>query len=472
MRASSSPPVRERWLSVVQLFSVAFVLTGSTSVAKALTPNQAGTVVVYGNAYCMAPSSNSQGATIQQVGCTGASNQKFWFEPMGDGSYRIRHNDTGMCIDISGGSTGNGANAILWGCGSQNNQRWTADETVAHHIRLVARHSGKCLDVPNGTTSPGVNLVQYDCNRGFNQEYMFLNAGFFASAHGPITTLRAVHSGRCVTQHGAISDVGGYVDQWDCVGQNNQRFEYVEVANNTYVVRVLHSGLCIGTENGSNADGARILQYPCTGVPAQRWRNEYVGGGDEFKVVSLISGKVLDVYYAQTQNGATMQIWGWGGGQNQKFRVHRDAADRNFCSANDPASCVADVITTGPYSSYSDCRYGYNTGAGWSNYEYVYYDATDRCAWWHDKECWSRNNGTGCYEGMGGCSQDVNFISCVERVMPVTAEEQANRECVANSMLEDAADACEPFTSGRGGMYPLYNAEREGGYCDDVAYAP
>lgn len=473
MFVASHDSCRGRWPSFSQLLLVAFVSTGSTSVAHALTPNEAGLITQYQNGHCLQPASNSQGANVRQDLCTGASNQRFSFEPMGDGSYRIRHADTGLCVDVSGGSTGNGANLILWGCGGQNNQRWTADETAASHLRLISRHSGKCVDVPNGTDARQTNIIQYDCNRGFNQEFMFLSPGFFAAAHGPFVTLEAVHSGKLVDVSDLSRTEGAAIHQWTNLGASNQRWEYLEVARDAYVVRSMNSDLCMAPENGSNADGAKIRQYRCSGALAQRWRNEFTGG-DVFSVTHLASGKVLDVTGGPsfTGDGTPLQLYGNGGATNQQFRVHRDPGDRAYCSSSDPAACRPDVVTSGNRGDYSNCQYGYNTGASWYNDEYVYFDAVDRCAWWHDWECWSRNNRTGAYEGFGGCSQDVNYIACVEQVRPVTAEEATSRDCVLNSMLENAAGICEPWSS-RGSWYPLYNAEREGGTrCDDATYSP
>jgi hypothetical protein len=52
----------------------------------------------------------------------------------------------------------------------------------------------------------------------------------------------------------------------------------------------------------------------------QKWRLEDAGGFFT-KVVSLHSGKVLDVKDASVDSGALITQWDWWGGDNQKWQL-------------------------------------------------------------------------------------------------------------------------------------------------------
>jgi hypothetical protein len=62
-------------------------------------------------------------AQVEQWTYHDGDNQQVSFEDMGDGSYRIRMLHSGLCLDVSGGSTANGASIVQSVCGSAG-ERW------------------------------------------------------------------------------------------------------------------------------------------------------------------------------------------------------------------------------------------------------------------------------------------------------------------------------------------------------------
>jgi hypothetical protein len=53
--------------------------------------------------------------------CQGSANQQWTFAA--DGT--IRGVQSGLCLDVTGGATGNGTPVELWTCSAAANQRWT-----------------------------------------------------------------------------------------------------------------------------------------------------------------------------------------------------------------------------------------------------------------------------------------------------------------------------------------------------------
>jgi hypothetical protein len=63
-----------------------------------------------------------------------------------------------------------------------------------------------------------------------------------------------------------------------------------------------------------------IIQFEWHGEANQRWRLEDVGDGLS-KIVSVHSGKVLDVHGASTDNFAPVTQFDFVGGRNQMWRL-------------------------------------------------------------------------------------------------------------------------------------------------------
>jgi len=118
--------------------------------------------------------SGQWGVQLDQWECisTTTFNQRWFFEFTTDGYAKIRNQNSGLCINVSGGSTANGAAIIQWGCNFwSGNDEWKGtlvytDQFGIDYYQLKARHSGKCLVVQNASTAQGARLVQWTCTLG------------------------------------------------------------------------------------------------------------------------------------------------------------------------------------------------------------------------------------------------------------------------------------------------------------------
>jgi len=265
---------------------------------------------------------------------------------------------------------------------------------------LKPRHApAKCLDVSNYSYVNGANVILWDCNGGASQQMTLKDVG------GGYYTIRPQHSGKCLTVKNGATNWGAEIVQEDCNGSIHQLFRLTYKEANNYEIRTAQMNHCLDLSNNSSASGTRLVQWYCNG------------------------------------------------GYNQQFFwsvPNRTGAERDACSA-DPSICKTNLTD----ASYFQCIYGYRVGSGWGWGTRVY-DEIDRCAYWHDNGCWSFNFNSGADEGNGGCTQTVNFISCVEKIMPESIEEAQAKDCIMQSFLRFGADTCEPSVP-RGSYYPLYS---------------
>ncbi|MDQ6909203.1 MAG: RICIN domain-containing protein [Actinomycetota bacterium] len=102
-------------------------------------------------------------------------------------------------------------------------------------------------------------------------------------------------------------------------GQNawvNVVFLWEQVRNNIVSV---NSGKQLDVYNASTADGAPVVQWQNNGGRHQQWRFE-AATATTFRIVSSNSGKVLDVYQGSSADGTPVVQWPWHGGPNQQWR--------------------------------------------------------------------------------------------------------------------------------------------------------
>ncbi|WPB75773.1 RICIN domain-containing protein [Archangium violaceum] len=273
---------------------------------------------------------------------------------------------------------------IVAGCSVSTEGRGPADEGLARtaaralisepgrYVRLTARHSGRCLAVAEGSVDDGARLIQWDCNGGREQAFLFeeLGAGLFR--------IKAWHSGRCLALDGS------YVVQRDC-------------------------GVASPFTMAETGDGAYSLVGP--------------------------SGHALDVESSSIANGARLLVYTPNGGNNQRFTslAYREQSSLDACNS---APTARDDLPwcSGYYVGNQGCwtgltshvydwcrRYGVNFGASWGpGYDtHQYYDAIDRCAFWHDYLTWLVPNDS--------LINDAQAWMCMTMVQPASVEEERAR---------------------------------------------
>jgi hypothetical protein len=112
-------------------------------------------------------SSTSDGEVIQLYTCNNTGAQRFTFQPVTDGFYRIVNQNSGKCLDVQGELDELGALVQQLGCTAKPvdapNQQFRLEPTDSGYYRVIPRHSVKCFRMKNGGTVTGTQLTQYDC---------------------------------------------------------------------------------------------------------------------------------------------------------------------------------------------------------------------------------------------------------------------------------------------------------------------
>ncbi|GAA1266036.1 RICIN domain-containing protein [Sphaerisporangium rubeum] len=125
--------------------------------------------------------------------------------PTPGGTFRLRNEGAGRCVDSPNSATANGTQLQIYDCHTNPNQSFTYDSSS----RLVTL--GKCLDVPTGGGS-GTRIQLYDCHGNSNQRWTFNSNG----------TVTSQANNLCLSVTGTGNTSG--VTVASCNGQATQRW--------------------------------------------------------------------------------------------------------------------------------------------------------------------------------------------------------------------------------------------------------
>ena len=99
-----------------------------------------------------------------------SSNQEWTFTENSDGSYTIKNDSSGLCMDDSGASDSAGSEIIQWACSGNTNQHWSIVPKGSSY-QLVSRQSG--LPVTSSGTADLSTLTQQTNTGSSLQQWTF-----------------------------------------------------------------------------------------------------------------------------------------------------------------------------------------------------------------------------------------------------------------------------------------------------------
>lgn len=112
-----------------------------------------------------------------QWGITDNWCQKWSFENVGDGYYRIKNMNSGLYLSIPNSDNSNGARAVQISKNNSAHQLWRLEETDDGYFHVVNKGSGKFLEVQNNSVEDGAVVGQWDDTGYGCQEWKLLKEG-------------------------------------------------------------------------------------------------------------------------------------------------------------------------------------------------------------------------------------------------------------------------------------------------------
>ncbi len=229
---------------------------------------------------CLSVPSGAPGVPVEQTTCSGEivkpdavpqehlTQQGWRLDYLGNGSVRIKSQHGDQCLDLTASNTANGAALKTFPClPNAKNQAWRVQAGIidgaAHRLRSVV--PGACADVKAASTSNGAQVTQYQCLEGQNQAWRLAPAG--RGSKGPLFTVTAEHSHRCLEIAGGTSAEYGSAQQWDCNAGGHQKWRVEWRAGGGYAIKAEHTGMCLSlrpySAAGQSGNGFQLQQETC-----------------------------------------------------------------------------------------------------------------------------------------------------------------------------------------------------------------
>ncbi|MBN2486783.1 MAG: RICIN domain-containing protein [Bacteroidales bacterium] len=246
------------------------------------------------------------GANAQQWTKTGNTNQQFAFTDLGGGVYKVICVKSGKALDISGVSIASGANVHQWSYVGGGNQQFIVQPTGDGYFKLIAKHSGKLIEVAGFSSQAGANIQQWtDLEQ--------------ASGQWELEPVVGIPNGTCLIQNrhsglyleldaNLINQDGANAQQWQLANTTNQQFTIANLGGDLYSIISVASGKSLDVSGASTANGANVQQWSYVAVPQQQFNIVPVDGA-YYKIIASHSNKLLEVAGFSTSNGGNIQQW-------------------------------------------------------------------------------------------------------------------------------------------------------------------
>lgn len=291
-----------------------------------------------------------QGTNIIQWPATGGANQKWKFELLDNGYYKITSVlNPSFSLDVYNGGATLGNKVIQWPYHGGSNQQWklieNTDGTISFMSRLSLGSTNYLLDVYGGGKDQGVNVIQWTGHYGDNQRWYldsFVNhtvtydsKGGSAVASGQVETYSLLTQPNAPTKDGFLL-AGWFKDEaltqkWDFeidrmpANDITLYAKWVKSFEGIHIIRSKNSDLVMDVYGGGLLQGVNIIQWPYHGESNQQWKFESLDNG-YYKITSILNPLFsLDVYNGWTNNGNRVIQWPYHGGKNQQWKIIENA---------------------------------------------------------------------------------------------------------------------------------------------------
>lgn len=277
--------------------------------------------------------STANGARVQLYSSNNTNAQKYRFESIGNGTYKIVNINSGKVLDVSSGSTANGAALQQYASNNTVAQQWTVRNYGSGKIALVSVNANKAVDIPGGNAVQQAQLQLYSPNGTVAQQWLVAKAPLTlrerlnetAAKHrqdlpdGTYTFGSKLNTSMKMDVSGASRSNYGNVQIWAGNGTNAQKWKVAHDSNGYVTLTSVNSGKVLDVNGGVSANGTNVQQYDSNGTYAQKWIAVKNSDGSYTLQSALAENAVLDVNCGSSANGTNVQLYTSNGTNAQKW---------------------------------------------------------------------------------------------------------------------------------------------------------
>ena len=277
--------------------------------------------------------STANGARVQLYSSNNTNAQKYRFESIGNGTYKIVNVNSGKVLDVAGGSTANGAALQQYTNNNTVAQQWTVRNYGSGKVALVSVNANKAVDIPNGNAVQQAQLQLYSPNGTVAQQWLVAKAPLTlrerlnetAAKHrqdlpdGTYIFGSKLNTSMKMDVSGASRSNYGNVQIWAGNGTNAQKWKVTHDSNGYVTLTSVNSGKVLDVNGGVSTNGTNVQQYESNGTYAQKWIAVKNSDGSYTFQSALAENAVLDVNGGSRANGTNVQLYTSNGTKAQKW---------------------------------------------------------------------------------------------------------------------------------------------------------
>jgi hypothetical protein len=143
-------------------------------------------------------------------------------------------------------------------------------------------------------------------------------------AVGAVRYVKDVLTGKCLTVNQQGTANGEKVNQYTCVGQTNQQWQFINRQGTFfYELKNIHSGKCLDDPGFSQKNGTQVDQWTCNGGWNQWWVEDFANQADSWLAVKPPVGSFLylGISGGSKANDAPAIIWNSLSAKNEYWDV-------------------------------------------------------------------------------------------------------------------------------------------------------
>ena len=209
------------------------------------------------------------GNNVCQADNSGDTEAAQWsLEVQMGGGYILINKASGKAIDVSGGNTANGTNIGTYIVNGTKAQAWKFNsasiiETGFYEFAPLT-NTGLRMDVAGGSSNNGANVQVYSSNGSYAQRWWVRSAG------NGWYTITSCCSAKLLDVQNASTAAGANVQQYQNNGSNAQKWKFVMGEKGIQIVSAL--GNVVDVKNASGKSGANVQVWSKNSSDAQQWR--------------------------------------------------------------------------------------------------------------------------------------------------------------------------------------------------------
>lgn len=257
------------------------------------------------------------------------NNNKFRITYLQNGYYTMKVLNNEQNLTVENGWNTNGTKIKMQKQDNSSKQEWIIKHTANGYFNIVGRCNGLYLDIPFGSANVGMELQMYEGNRSKAQEFKFEEVD-----ERPLQSERLLEDGAYYIQSALdlnkVLDVSegsndnyANIQIWRDAGVQQQKFEVTYNSKGKYYQMVsVKSGKSLDVQGNARENKTNVQQYEKNNTTAQHWILQEAGNG-YFYIIAKGAEMYLDINGASTNNGTNVQLYEGNGSTAQKFKFKK-----------------------------------------------------------------------------------------------------------------------------------------------------